>query len=46
MSAKTVAAFLAGAVAASTGIAAAITEGHVFRLQEGDHAVYGACQVG
>ena len=41
MSAKTVAAFLAGAVAASTGTAAALTRGHVFRLQEGDEANYG-----
>ena len=41
MSSKTVAAFLAGAVAASTGTAAALTKGHVFRLQEGDEANYG-----
>ena len=36
-----VAAFIAGALAASAGTAAALTEGHVFRLQEGDHATYG-----
>jgi hypothetical protein len=41
MSAKTVAAFLAGALAATTGTAAAVTTGHVFRLQDGDHARYG-----
>jgi hypothetical protein len=41
MSAKTLAAFLAGAVAASTGTAAALTNGHVLRLQEGDEANYG-----
>jgi hypothetical protein len=41
MSAKTVAAFLAGALAASTGTAAALTTGHGFRLQQGDHARYG-----
>ena len=41
MSVKTVAAFLAGALAASTGTAAAVTTGHVFRLQTGDHASYG-----
>jgi hypothetical protein len=41
MPAKTVAAFLAGALAASTGTAAALTKGHVFRLQEGDEANYG-----
>jgi hypothetical protein len=41
MSAKTVIAFLVGAVAASTGTAAAITQGHVFQLQDGDHASYG-----
>jgi hypothetical protein len=40
MSAKTVAAFLAGALAASTGTAVAVTSGHVFRLQEGDEAQY------
>ena len=44
MSAKTVAAFLAGVLAASTGTAAAITEGHVFRLQDGDHARYGTVE--
>jgi hypothetical protein len=41
MSAKTIAAFLAGALAASTGTAAALTKGHVFRMQEGDEASYG-----
>ena len=41
MSTRTVAAFLAGAVAASTGTAAALTKGHVFRMQEGDEANYG-----
>ena len=41
MPAKSVAAFLAGALAASTGTAAALTKGHVFRLQEGDEASYG-----
>ena len=41
MSVKTVAAFLAGALAATAGTAAAITTGHVFRLQTGDHASYG-----
>ena len=41
MSVKTVAAFLAGALAASTGTASALTTGHVFRLQDGDHATYG-----
>ena len=41
MSAKTAAAFLAGALAASSGTALALTKGHVFRLQEGDHARYG-----
>ena len=46
MSSKTVAAFLAGALAASTGTAAALTKGHVFPLQEGDEAHYGkvTCQ--
>jgi hypothetical protein len=46
MSSKTVAAFLAGAIAAGTGTAAALTKGHVFRLQEGDEAKYGkvTCQ--
>ena len=46
MSAKTVAAFLAGALAASSGTAAALTKGQVFRLQEGDEARYGTvkCQ--
>jgi hypothetical protein len=41
---KTVAAFLAGAVAASTGTAAALTRGHVFPLQQGDEAKYGNVQ--
>jgi hypothetical protein len=41
MSAKTVAAFLCGAIAASTGTAAALTKGHVFPLQQGDEAKYG-----
>ena len=41
MSVKTVAAFLVGALAAGTGTAAAVTTGHVFRLQGGDHATYG-----
>jgi hypothetical protein len=41
MSAKTAAAFVAGALAASTGTAVALTQGQVFRLQEGDHARYG-----
>jgi hypothetical protein len=41
MSLRTVAAFLAGALAASTGTALALTKGHVFRLQEGDEANYG-----
>ena len=46
MSATTVAAFLAGALAASVGTAAALTNGHVFRLQQGDEARYGTirCQ--
>ena len=44
MSARTVAAFLAGAVAASVGTAAALTGGHVFRLQQGDEARYGTIQ--
>jgi hypothetical protein len=44
MSAKTVAAFLCGVIAASTGTAAALTEGHVFRLQQGDEAWYGNVQ--
>jgi hypothetical protein len=44
MSVKTVAAFLAGALTATTGTAAAVTTGHVFRLQEGDHARYGTIQ--
>jgi hypothetical protein len=41
MSSRMVAAFVAGALAASTGTAAALTKGHVFRLQEGDEAHYG-----
>jgi hypothetical protein len=44
MSAKTVAAFLCGAIAASTGTAAALTKGQVFRLQQGDEAQYGKVQ--
>ena len=44
MSPRTVAAFLAGALAASTGTAAALTKGHVFRLQQGDEAKYGNVQ--
>jgi len=42
MSPKTVAAFLAGALAASTGTAAGLTKGHVFPLQVGDEAKYGS----
>jgi hypothetical protein len=41
LSPKTLAAFLAGALTASTGTAAAFTTGHVFRLQKGDEATYG-----
>jgi hypothetical protein len=46
MSAKTVAAFLAGVLAASTGTAAALTKGHVFQMKQGDEAKYGTitCQ--
>ena len=44
MSAKTVAAFLCGAIAASSGTAAALTKGHVFQLQQGDEANYGKVQ--
>jgi hypothetical protein len=46
MSSKTVAAFLAGALAASTGTAAALSTKHIFRPQEGDEAKYGkvTCQ--
>jgi hypothetical protein len=44
MSAKTVAAFLCGVIAASTGTAAALTQGHVFPLQQGDEAKYGNVQ--
>jgi hypothetical protein len=44
MSAKTIAAFLFGVIAASTGTAAAVTKGHVFRLQQGDEAKYGNVQ--
>ena len=42
MSVKTVAAFLCGVIAATTGTAAALTNGHVFQLQVGDHAKYGS----
>ncbi len=41
MSAKTVAAFLCGVIAAGTGTAAALETGQVFRLQMGDEAQYG-----
>ena len=41
MSVKTIAAFLCGVIAASTGTAAALTTGHVFPLQQGDEAKYG-----
>ena len=44
MSARIVAAFLCGVIAASTGTAAALTKGHVFRLQQGDEAKYGNVQ--
>ena len=44
MSPKTAAAFLAGVLVASTGTAAALTTGHVFRLQQGDHARYGTIE--
>ena len=44
MTAKTVAAFLCGVIAASTGTAAALTNGHVFQLQQGDEAKYGTVQ--
>jgi hypothetical protein len=44
MSGKTVAAFLCGAIVASSGTAAAITNGHVFQLQQGDEAHYGKVQ--
>jgi hypothetical protein len=46
MSAKTVAAFLCGLMAASTGTAAALTKGQIFRLKVGDEAKYGevTCQ--
>jgi hypothetical protein len=44
MTAKTVAAFLCGAIAASAGTAAALTNGHVFPLQQGDEAKYGNVQ--
>jgi hypothetical protein len=44
MSAKTVVAFLCGVIVASTGTAAAITKGNVFRLQQGDDASYGTVQ--
>jgi hypothetical protein len=48
MSAKTLAAFLCGVIVASAGTAAALTEGHVVRLQQGDEARYGnvRCQAG
>jgi hypothetical protein len=41
MSAKTLAAFLSGVLVATTGTAAAVTNGHLFQLQVGDHAKYG-----
>ena len=41
MSAKTISAFLCGVTVASTGTAAALTNGHLFQLQGGDHAKYG-----
>jgi hypothetical protein len=44
MPAKTLAAFLCGATAASAGTAVALTKGHVFRLQQGDEAKYGNVQ--
>jgi hypothetical protein len=44
MSAKTIAAFLCGVIAASTGTAAALTQGQGFRLQQGDQAKYGNVQ--
>jgi hypothetical protein len=46
MSAKTVAAFLCGVMVASTGTAAALTKGQIFRLKDGDEAKYGkvTCQ--
>jgi hypothetical protein len=40
MSAKTVAAFLCGVMVASTGTAAALTKGQIFRLKVGDEAKY------
>jgi hypothetical protein len=40
MSAKTVAAFLCGVIAAGTGTAAALEARQVFRLQMGDEAQY------
>lgn len=46
MSVKTVAAFFAGVLVASTGTAAAVTTGHVFRLQPGDEASYGSIVCG
>jgi hypothetical protein len=44
MSSKTIATFLCGVIAASTGTAAALTKGHVFRLEQGDEAKYGNVQ--
>jgi len=44
MSAKTVAAFLCGVVAASAGTAAAVSNGHIFPMQQGDEAKYGSVQ--
>ena len=46
MSAKSVAAFICGVMVASTGTAAALTRGQIFRLREGDEAKYGkvTCQ--
>ncbi len=46
MSAKTVAALVCGVMVASTGTAAALTKGQIFRLTEGDEAKYGkvTCQ--
>jgi hypothetical protein len=44
MSVKTIAVFLCGVIAASTGTAAALTTGSVFRLKQGDEARYGKVQ--
>lgn len=46
LSAKSVAAFICGVMVASTGTAAALTRGQIFRLREGDEAKYGkvTCQ--